>query len=156
MKLVDILPKECITTELKSRKKDEIIRELIELLAKSPSVKDTAFISKSIFERERTMSTGIGNGVAIPHGKSAGIARLCAALGIIKDGADFDSIDKKPAHIFVLLASPEGPPGPHIKALSRISRMLNKTQFREKLLQCKSSEEAVAAIAEEEKDYFEI
>ncbi len=156
MKLVDILLKECVSTELKGRKKDDIIREMIGLLANSSSVRDTAAVSKSIYERERTMSTGIGSGVAIPHGKSRGIEKLCAALGIVKEGADFDSIDKKPVQIFVLLASPEGPPGPHIKALSRVSRMLNKSQFREKLLQCKTPEEVVEAIAEEEKDYFEI
>ena len=156
MKLVDLLPKESISTELKSRTKNGIIRELLELLARSSHVRDINAVSESIFEREHSMSTGIGSGVAIPHGKSSGIVHLCASLGIIKEGVDFNSIDKKPTYIFFLLAGPEGPPGPHIKALSRISRMLNKSIFREKLLQCNTPEEVVKSIEEEEKDYFEM
>lgn len=156
MKVVDILREECIKVELDSREKDAIIKELIELLAKSPSLANSEAISRSIFERERTMSTGIGNGVAIPHGKSSGVSNLCAALGMIKEGADFDAIDKRPVYIFILLASPEGPGGPHIKALSRISRMLNKSFFREKLLNCRTAGEVIECIKEEEKDYFEM
>lgn len=156
MKLADIIPKECVKIELSGKTKDDIIKELVELLAKSSHVIDMEQVSRSIFERERTMSTGIGNGVAIPHGKSAGISKLSAALGMIKEGVDFDSIDKRPARIFLVLASPEGPAGPHIKALSRISRMLNKADFREKLLQCQSPEEVIECIRDEEKDYFDM
>lgn len=156
MKVVDILHEECIKVELESRGKEVIIKELIELLAKSPSVTNIDAISRSVFERERTMSTGIGNGMAIPHGKSAGVSNLSAAFGMIKEGADFDAIDKRPVYIFILLASPEGPGGPHIKALSRISRMLNKSFFREKLLTCRTPGEVFQCIKEEEKDYFEM
>jgi len=156
MRIIDILTEDNITLSLNSKSKNDIITELVELASHSKNFTDKNKVLTSIFEREKTMSTGIGHGVAIPHGKSTGVKKICASLGISTNGVDFDSLDGKPVHIFFLVATPEGPAAPHIKFLSRISRLLNMEDFRKKLISSKSKEEVLRLIEEEESKYFEI
>ena len=156
MRIIDILNGENISLYLNSKSKNGIITELVELASHSKNFSDKNKVLTSTFEREKTMSTGIGHSVAIPHGKSMGVKKLCASLGISKEGVDFDSLDRKPVHIFFLVATPEGPAAPHIKFLSRISRLLNIEEFRKKLIDSKSKEEVLHLIREEESKHFEI
>jgi len=155
MKVLDFLSEQSIKIGLQSKTKEEIIKEMIDLLDKCGAVNDKQPVIEAVIEREKTMTTGIGNGVAIPHGKSIGILRLAAALCIVKEGVDFESLDKKPVKIIVLLATPLGPGGPHIRALSTIARILNKEPFREKLISCSRVNEIIEAIASAEKEYSE-
>jgi PTS system nitrogen regulatory IIA component len=99
------------------------------------------------------MSTGIGDGIAIPHGKSDAVTELSAALGIHKRGVDFDALDGEPTFVFFLLVSPANVSGPHIKALARISRMLKNDNFKKKLIEAGSSEELLGIIEAEEQSH---
>ena len=101
--------------------------------------------------REEIMSTGIGHGIAIPHGKSEYVSELGGVLGIKKEGVDFDALDGKPTHIFFLLVSPLDVSGPHIKALARISRLLKGEEVRQQLIHARDMEEAIAVLNEEER-----
>ncbi len=156
MKLVDILKTENVKIPLKGKTKEEIIEELVDLIAASDPEVDHEAVHQAILDREKTMSTGIGQGVAIPHGKTEGVEELIGAFGIAPEGVDFDSLDNEPTHLFFLLVSPVGPAGPHLRCLSRISRLLNREEFREHLIKAGSPEEAVKIINDEEKQYFEI
>ena len=156
MRIIDILKEENISLSLNGADKNEIITELVELASHSKYLNDKNKVLTSIFEREKTMSTGIGYGVAIPHGKSTGVKKICASLGIAKKGIDFDSLDGKPVYIFFLIATPEGPAAPHIKFLSRISRLLNLEDFRNKLINSGAIEDVLNLIKEEEGKHFEI
>ncbi|MFC1724100.1 PTS sugar transporter subunit IIA [candidate division KSB1 bacterium] len=156
MKLTDILNVSCIKIPLKAANKEEVLEELVAILCESDKIRDRSVVLEAVKEREKTLSTGLENGIAIPHGKSSGVTNLVASFGISTEGIDFDSIDGEKSYIFFMLVNPEGPAGPHVKALSRISRVLSKEQFRQKLLNAESSEEIHDLIKEEENKYFEI
>ena len=156
MKISEILSVENIKIALEQRGKNAIITELVDLMAKSPSVVNKEEVLNATLEREKAASTGIGNGIAIPHGKSMGVRELALSLGLIPEGTDFDSQDGEPCTIFWCLAAPLGPSGPHIKALSRVSRLMNKPELRDELIGCRSPEECYALLVKEEKSVFEI
>lgn len=156
MKLSDILNTDLIKIPLQNNAKKEIIEEMIELAYKSGKIKDRNKVLKAVFDREDMMSTGIGNNVAIPHGKSNGVDQLSVALGVSDSDIDFDSLDGKPVRLVFLLLSPENSAGPHIKMLSRISRLLNQKNFRKKLISCKTPAETLEIIKEEEEEYFDL
>lgn len=156
MKITDILNTGCIKIPLEAKNKDEVLKELVNLLCESKFIKDRDAVFEAVKEREKTLSTGLESGIAIPHGKSSGVANLVASFGISKEGIDFDSIDGEKSKIFFMLVNPEGPAGPHVKALSRISRILSKEEFRQKLLQAESAVDVQNLIKEEEEKYFEI
>jgi len=151
MKISDILKEEQIKVNLESKTKSDAIKELVDLLRNSDSVLDNKEVLKSIIERENTMSTGIGNGVAIPHGKCSGVKNLIGSLGIAKEGIAFDSMDGKPVNIVFVLIAPTGPSGPHIKALSVVSKILNSNDTRKRLLKCNTPEEVFYVLENEEK-----
>ena len=156
MKITDILSIGCIKIPLEAETKDEVLSELVNLLCESKFIKNKDLVLEAVKEREKTLSTGLESGIAIPHGKSRGVTSLVASFGISKEGIDFGSIDGEKSKIFFMLVNPEGPAGPHVKALSRISRILSKEDFRHKLLQAEKSEDVHNLIKEEEKKYFEI
>jgi PTS system nitrogen regulatory IIA component len=152
MKIMDFLRKKAVTVDLKSQDKEGIIRELVALLVKSGEVKpkDKESLVKILLDREILGSTGIGQGVGIPHGKSATIKSLIGSVGISKEGVDFDSLDGEPAYIFFLLLAPQESAGPHLKALARISRLLKDKYFRDMLRNVKSEKELVTSINKED------
>lgn len=156
MKLVDILSAETIKVPLQHKNKYEIIEELVDTLKQAGKIEDRDKVLKAILDREAVMSTGVGDGVAIPHGKSDGATDIVAALGIAPEPVDFEAIDNKPVQLIWLLVGPPGKTGPHLKALSRISRLMHKKEFRERLLNARSPAEILAEIAREEEKYFEI
>lgn len=153
MKISDILRPEHIAVELKSNSKEEIIDELVDLLKGDDRVVDLDMVRYSVKERENIMSTGVGLGFAIPHSKTNGVISIIAAFGKRNEPIDFNSMDGKPVNLFFLLVGKENMVGPHIKLLSRISRMMNHEEFRNALKNARSSEEIYSIFVEEENKY---
>lgn len=156
MKLKDILNEDRIKIPLENTGKEKIIEEMVELIDKSRKVRNKSQILKAVLDREAVMSTGVGDEVAIPHGKTDGVEDIVAALGITKEPVDFKSLDEKPVRLIWLLVGPQDKTGPHLKALSRISRLMHKKDFREKLIKSKSPKEMIEAIVSEEEKYFDL
>lgn len=150
MVLTQILHPSCIKAPLESRDKISAIEELVNLLAQAGQITDPAGALEAVMEREQQRSTGIGSGIAIPHGKTASAKELVMAFGIAKEPIDFDSIDKKPVKIIVLLLSPPDCTGPHIQALARISRLLLDETLKTKLEKASSPEEVYELISSKE------
>lgn len=150
MKIMDFLNKKAISVNIKAADKEGIIRELIDLLSNATEIKNKEELAKAVLSREALGSTGIGQGVGIPHAKSQNVKELVAAFGLSKNGVDFDSLDGEPVHIFFLLLAPEESAGPHLKALARISRMLKDKYFRELLKKAKDENEVLRIIQEED------
>ncbi|MDD5503948.1 MAG: PTS sugar transporter subunit IIA [Candidatus Omnitrophica bacterium] len=151
MKIIDILDKNAIKWDLKSVKKIDVINELVELLPAGYSAKDKASLVETLMNREALGSTGIGQGIGIPHAKSKCVKELVAVLGVSKAGADFDSLDGEPTHIFMLLIAPEDAAGPHLKALAKISRMLKDKFVRDSLIAAKDEKAVFNIIAQEDR-----
>lgn len=153
MTLLDILSPESTIVDLKGETKEEIIAELVNSLHLGDAINDKDKVLQAVLEREKIMSTGIGDGIAIPHGKSDAVVKLVAALGTQKRGVDFEALDSEPAYVFFLLVSPANVSGPHIKALARISRLLKNDDFKKRLIAASSSEEIISVIQKEEENH---
>lgn len=151
MRLLDILSPDCIKVDLKAKNRRDAIAELMDMLAKCGKVKSKPKALDAVLEREKLMSTGIGQGVAIPHAKSDACSQLCAAFARSGKGIAFDSLDNKPVHLMFLLVSPEADTGMHISALARISRLLKHMVFKEALMSAKDPGEVYRIIEEEER-----
>ena len=152
MTLLEILSGDSIIVDLKGNTKEEILEELEGAVDES-KITDRQKVLEAVLQREEIMSTGIGHGIAIPHGKSEFVKELGGVLGIKRDGVDFDSLDGRPTFIFFLLVSPMDVSGPHIKALARISRLLKGEEFRKRLIDVGSRDEAIAILKEEEEKH---
>ena len=142
-----------IIPQLSSNNKDGALRELVRVLAQVERQVDEDRMMEILLERERLGSTGIGEGVAIPHGKSKDVKKLLASFGRSLPGLDFQSMDGKPAHLFFLLVAPENSAGIHLKALARISRLMKDQVFRKRLMEVSSAEEIYALFSEEDEKY---
>ena len=153
MTLLDILSPDSTIVDLKGDTKEEIIAELVDSLSASEAISDRDKVLQAVLEREKIMSTGIGDGIAIPHGKSDSVVKLVAALGTQRRGVDFEALDGEPAYVFFLLVSPANVSGPHIKALARISRLLKNDDFKKKLITASSPEEIISASRAEEESH---
>ncbi len=138
MYLSELLNEDAITLVLRARDKETCIKELVQLLESAHRVDTKGEILSKVLQRESMMSTGIGNGVAIPHGKTRLLDHLVASCGISRLGIDFDSLDGEPANLFILLVSPESLRGPHVKALANVSRLLKEESVRESLRRSES------------------
>ncbi|MFA3782695.1 PTS sugar transporter subunit IIA [Melioribacteraceae bacterium 4301-Me] len=156
MKICEILRKENIIASMKGRTKEEVINELIDLFNEDERVNNLEQVRNAVLEREKIMSTGVGKGFAIPHAKTDGVNEIIAAFGKLDNPIDFKALDDQPVSLIFLLVGKENLVGPHIKLLSRISRMMNKDEFRQSLLKAKSDEEIYKLFEEEEKQYFDI
>lgn len=155
MKICEILKIEMIIPSMKCTTKEEVISELIDLFKNDDRVKDTESILNSVLEREKIMSTGVGKGFAIPHAKTNSVTEIIAAFGKIDNPIDFQALDDQPVNLVFLLVGKENLVGPHIKLLSRISRMMNIEDFRESLAKATTAQEIYDLFATEEKQYFE-
>jgi fructose-specific phosphotransferase system IIA component len=155
MKLKEILSEDLIKVPLTSREKRQVIEEMVEVLAAAHRIRNKDEVLKAILDREAVMSTGVGDGVAIPHGKAEAAPEIVAALGIARAPVDFDAIDDKPVNLVWLLVGPPNQTGPHLKALSRISRLVHKQDFREKLVTAIDAADAFGTISREEEKYHE-
>ena len=149
MKITDFLNEKAVSADLKASTKDEVVRELVDILAKAEGIKNREALVKVLLSREALGSTGIGQGVGIPHGKTDSVKKLVAAFGICHQGVNFDALDGEPVYIFFLLVAPEDSAGPHLKALARISRLLKDKFFRESL-KALSDEKTILKLIREE------
>jgi len=156
MRICNILQKDKIIPSMQGSTKNEIINELVDLFKEDDRVKDLESMRLAVHEREKIMSTGVGKGFAIPHAKTNSVNEIIAAFGKINESVDFQALDGQQVNLVFLLVGKENLVGPHIKLLSRISRMMNKEEFRESLLKAKTNEEIYNLFEEEEKQYFEI
>jgi PTS system nitrogen regulatory IIA component len=153
MKILDILDKQMIIPQLTSRNKEGVLRELVRVLAQVEKQVDEERMTEILLERESLGSTGIGEGVAIPHGKSKDVKKLLASFGRSLPGLDFQSMDGKPAHLFFLLVAPENSAGIHLKALARISRLMKDQTFRKRLMEANSVDEIYSLFSEGDEKY---
>lgn len=156
MKLSDLLHTDFIIAELKSTVKEDVINELIDLFQNDSRVIDLKKVRDAVLDRERIMSTGVGKGFAIPHGKTNAVNEILAAFGKTNEPIDYQALDNQPVHLVFLLVGKDNMVSTHIKLLSRISRMMTKEDFREKLMQAKSSDEILEIFKTEEQNYFDV
>lgn len=150
MKIMEILVKEAVVLNLGVRTKREVLAEMAAALAKVEPQIEADRLLEVLLEREALQSTGIGEGVAIPHGKLAGLDRLVATFARSPEGVDFESIDGQPTHHFFLLVVPEHSGGQYLKALARISRFFRDAAFRQRLTEGETLESVIQAIADED------
>lgn len=155
MKICEILKVERIIPSMKSTDKESAIKELVYSFQDDPRVKDVDEVYQAVVEREKIMSTGVGKGFAIPHAKTNAVNEIIAAFGKLDEPIDFQSLDDQPVKLIFLLVGKENLVGPHIKLLSRLSRMMNLDEFRENLANAKTAEEIYNLFESEEKQYFE-
>lgn len=148
--LTELLTPSRIKIPLVSLTKDELLSELVGIVQQQGDVDDGDNVLRAVREREEVLSTGIGNGVAIPHGKSSGVAQLALAAGVTPEPVDFEALDGQPVNLFFLLVGPEAAAGQHVKALSRISRLLRRESFRDRLGSAASADEFYAILKEAE------
>lgn len=156
MKLCDLLNESVVEVNLEAKDKSDLLTRLVDIAASSNLVQDPAAGLHAVEERERIMTTGIGHGVAIPHGKTDAVKDLVAAFAVIKDGIDFGSLDGQPVRLAFLLLGPKEPSGPHIRMLSRISRLMNREDLRNRLVNSQSSAEVLNLFNEAEQDMFDL
>lgn len=150
MKIMDFLSPDAITVDLKATDKKSAIVELVDILKTTRKLKSTDEIIEVVLEREKLGSTGIGQGVAIPHGKTDVLQEQAGALGISRKGIEFNSLDGEPVHIVFLLAGPPEVAGQHLKALSRISRLFKDKFLRQAIRDAASVEEVIKIIQQED------
>ena len=150
MKIVEFLNEKAVTGNIEAINKEGVLRELVDLLAKAEGIMNKEELVKALINREALGSTGIGQGVGIPHAKTNAVKRLVAAFGISHRGVNFDALDGEPVYIFFLLVAPEDSAGPHLKGLARISRLLRDKFFRESLKALTDEKMIVKLIREED------
>jgi fructose-specific phosphotransferase system IIA component len=150
MKISDILEEKTVAVNLAGETKEEIINHLIDMVSGSPHVLDRDKVRKAIFDREKIMSTGVGNGFAIPHGKTDGVSDIIAAFCVTAKPIEYQSLDELPVRLVFLLVGKDDLVRPHIKLLSRISRLMNNEEFRAKLLGLATPRDVISLFREEE------
>ncbi len=141
MNLKKVLSTDTVWVDLKADTKQGIIEEMIDRLLAAGKINDREAVLQAVIEREEKMSTGMQNGVAIPHGKTDAVKSLVAAVGLNKAGVDFDSMDSELCTIFIMTISPLKRRGPHMQFLAEVSRLISQSSEREKLLACQTHNE---------------
>lgn len=154
MNIISLLNKKTVLPSLKVANKEEALDKLISSISDQVDNDELEAIRNAVFEREKIMSTGVGKGLAIPHGKTAGIEDNYAAFALLEEPIDYEAIDGEPVQMIFLLVGPESSNRLHIKMLSRISRLMNNNNFREHLKKSRSSEEIIDAFKQEEQAHF--
>ena len=147
MRLTDYVSRDHVKIGLAGESKEEVIEELVSLLADTSDVSDVDAIYEAVMSREREGSTGLEKGVAIPHAKSDAVKSLSIVVGISRDGIEFESQDGKPAHLLFLMVAPTSESGPHVQAIAKIVKMIKLDKFRKKLIDAKKPQDVVDAIA---------
>lgn len=150
MLLTDLLTPDRIRIPLSADSKDDLLRELVDVLANSDAIKDPDEVLHAVREREAVLSTGIGHGVAIPHGKSPSVTEIALAAGVSRVPLDFEALDGRPVRLFFLLVGPDSAAGQHVKVLSRVSRLLRRESTRKSLVESASPEEFYSILADAE------
>ena len=150
MKITEMLKREFVLEQLKAGNKQDALAELAGVFAQGRINVDSEAMLRVLLDRERLGSTGIGDGIAIPHGKLPGLEEMVVSFGRSREGIAFEAMDGKPVHLFFLLMAPENSAGLHLKALAKISRMLKDANFRKNLLEAKMQEDLFRIIAEKD------
>lgn len=150
MKITDFLNVNGIKLDLEATEKEGVLEEMVDILAGVKDIGDKKSILRALVERENLGSTGIGQGIAIPHGKTDKVDGLVAVLGVSRKGVNFEALDGEPVYILFLLVAPKDTAGPHLKALAQISRLLRDSYFCELLRRCKTPKEVFDLISKEE------
>ena len=152
MRIMDFLNKKAVVADLKSKEKKDIIEELLDALIEGGSLKKSQkqAAAQSLMNREELGSTGIGQGIGVPHSKLSDLKELIGAFGLSRKGVDFESLDGELVYIFFLILAPEESAGPHLKALARLSRLLKDKFFRDMLKNAKDAKEIVKIISDED------
>jgi len=152
MKITDFLSKKAILADLKSARKEDVIKEMVELLVSAGEIDKSCRnkVFDGLMERESLGSTAIGQGIAIPHTKTDCVSKLVGAFALSKKGVDFDSLDGEPVYIFFLLLAAQDSAGPHLKALARISRLFKDKYFRDNLRSCVDDKAIIKVITQED------
>ena len=150
MMITDFLKEDCIVINMKSREKKGALSELLKLLETNNYIKDSNEILEAILEREKLGSTGIGQGIAVPHTKTDQIENLVGAVGISNSGISFDSLDGEPVNVIFLIIAPTKSIGLHLKALAKIARLLKNRTFRNALRNAKTPSEVLQIIKEDD------
>jgi PTS system nitrogen regulatory IIA component len=151
MSIEEALNESCVIADIQGATKKDVLVELVRALKKANLIKNEKEVVNVILEREKLGSTGIGDGVAIPHGKFKDIGHIICVFGRSLQGVDFDSVDQKPAHIFFLLLAPENSASLHLKMLSRISKLLRDPSFRKRLMELGDSHDIYRSVVEEDR-----
>jgi mannitol/fructose-specific phosphotransferase system IIA component (Ntr-type) len=148
--LNELLTRDRLKIPLEATTKEAVLAELVGTLGRGPEVGDHGEVLRAVMEREEVLSTGIGNGVAIPHGRTSAVGSLVLSAGVTREPVEFDALDGQPVRLFFLLVGPDATAGQHVKALSRISRLLRKESFRERLTAARDADEFLAVLDEAE------
>ncbi len=148
MRLHEILTESCVIAHVQGRTKEDVLLELVSSLKKANLIDNADDVIRVIMEREKLGSTGIGDGVAIPHGKMKGLDKILCVAARSSNGVDFDAVDRRPVHIFFLVLAPEDSASMHLKVLSRISKILRDKSFRKRLLKLGDAHELYTALVE--------
>jgi nitrogen PTS system EIIA component len=151
MRIEEVLPESCVIHDVKGETKEDVLRELVRALKRENLVDSVERVVSVILEREKLGSTGIGDGVAIPHGKLKDIRNILCVFGRSRRGVDFDAVDQKPVHLLFLLLAPENSASLHLKMLSRISKILRDASFRKRLMELESAHDIYSSVIEEDK-----
>ncbi|MEX1011086.1 MAG: PTS sugar transporter subunit IIA [Balneolaceae bacterium] len=155
MNISSLLSKEAVLPDLNVQDKFELLNRLVDLLSPMVDSGQLEEIRTAVTEREKIMSTGVGKELAIPHGKTKALDQTYAAFALLEKPVEYESIDGKPVRLVFLLVGPESNNSIHIKLLSRISRLMNKSSFRERLLDCSSAEGILEVFQSEEERFFQ-
>ena len=150
MKISEFISEKEIIIGMKATEKQAVLDELLQVLEKNNIIQDKKQVLDILLEREKLGSTGIGQGIAVPHAKTDQVKNLVCALGISEKGVNFDSLDGEPVYIIFLVLAPSGATGIHLKALAKIARLLKDKVFRNYLRMSKTPEEAYQIIKEDE------
>ncbi len=153
MKIIDLLDQKHILADLHATNKRGVLEELASTLVPGTEGLELQAVVEVLLDRERLGSTGIGDNIAIPHGKIPQLSQLLLAFGRSLKGVDFDSMDGKPSHLFFLLLAPSNSSGLHLKALAKISRMLMNQAFRDSLMQAADTEEIYRLLADKDEEF---
>jgi fructose-specific phosphotransferase system IIA component len=157
MRITDILNENVVRTNLPGATKADVLNAMVDLAAtQGDKVIDKEKMREAIFEREAIMSTGVGSGFAIPHGKTDAVTDIVGAFAVTQQPVDYQALDEQPVRIVFLLVGRDNMVGPHIKLLSRISRLMNREEFRHRLLAATSGQEILETFRQEEATYFEV
>jgi fructose-specific phosphotransferase system IIA component len=156
MKISDILTEDVLALRMEAKDKTDAINRMVDLANMSGKITDVEKVRAVVFEREKLVSTGVGKGFAIPHGKSDDISDIVAAFAVLAEPIDFDSIDSEKVVFIFLLVGKDSMLNTHIKLLSRISRLMNKDEFRSNLLKAQSTAELLQIFKTEEQNYLDI
>jgi PTS system nitrogen regulatory IIA component len=154
MMLSELLVPAAVSTRLRASGKREAIAELVGLLEDGHGIQSQGEILDRVMRREAMMSTGIGNGVAIPHGKARSVDRMLASCALAPGGLEFESVDGEPARLFILLVSPENVGAVHVRVLANISRLLKEESVRQEILSCGSPGELMTVLRAAEAKYL--